>query len=601
MRQGTSDQSPFRDAAKPVSRWSIAICAVVAGVFALPAFASTAMLSISPGFAAVHTKETQQFKAADTAASDAAVVWKVNGLAGGDATAGRITPTGLYTAPNVVPIGTTVTVSAQAAGAEPVAVTVAITTGPVLYVSTEGKDTNAGTLASPWRTIQHAASEARAGDTVAVRKGIFHESINLTHSGSASAGSIVFESYPGELAIVDGAGVACCGDSIQGLFNLTNNSQSYIIVEGFEIENYSSDNINNEPAGIYVTGSGTYLQFLNNIVHGITETAGAQGNAHGIGIYGTSSTPLSHITVSGNDVYGLETGNSETIIFDGNVVGFTVTGNLVHDNDNIGIDATGFYGTGPVGHDQARNGLIEGNTVYNITSLKNPAYNGYGADGIYCDGCTEVIIGRNLVYDCDLNIEAASENPGRDTSYVTIDDNVAYGGNVAGISIGGYAANVGGSTHITVVNNTLFNNNRANQGGDFQIQFHATANLFENNIVYAGSEGIVLNGIVNSTPAPVIADYNIYYTSAAPQWSYQGKDYSSFDAYQKASGQDKHSRFEDPELVSVKSPYNFGLEADSPARGAGNFSLRAADYGALDFAGNARTTGGKIDIGAYQD
>lgn len=578
-------------------RSAVAIAVVGLGL-ALPAKASVT-LAVSPGFASVHTRETQQFKSTVTGATGATVAWQVNGVVGGNSTVGTITSKGLYTAPAAVPAATTVTVAAVTAGVEPVEMVVAVTTGLPFYVSTTGKDTNPGSLALPWRTIQHAAKTVIAGDTVYVRGGTYHESVNLPRSGSAAAGSIVFQSYPGELAVVDGTGVPCCGSDTLGLFNITTN-ESYLILEGFEIRNFTSKDTNNEPAGIYVTGSGSYLQVLNNSVHGITETAGPDGNAHGIAFYGTSTAPLGNIVVSGNAVYGMVTGNSETITFDGNISGFAVTGNLVHDNNNIGIDATGFYPVGPSGHDQAHNGLISGNTVYNISSLHNPSYSDYAADGIYCDGCTEVVIERNLVFNCDLNIEAASENRGRVSSYVTIRDNVVYGGNLTGISIGGYANGVGGSDHITVANNTLFDNNTAGSFGDFQIQYHATNNVFENNIVYAGAQGVMLWGSVNSTPSPVTADYNIYYTAASPEWMYQGVKETSFAAYQKASGQDKHSHFINPALLGAKVPYNFDLAATSPARGAGNFALGAADYGALDFAGNPRTTGSTINIGAYQ-
>lgn len=556
-------------------------------------------LLVTPGFASVHTGASFKFTASYAGASNAALVWQVNGVAGGNAVVGLVSAEGEYRAPASVPAGTVVTLRVIAPGADAMEVPVAVTSGLSLYVSTKGKDTNSGTLALPWRTIQHAADTAIAGDTVYVRGGTYHESVNFKHSGSATAGSIVFQSYPKELAVVDGTGVPCCGDSIQGLFNLQG-SFSYVVLEGFTIQNYSSRNITNEPAAIYVTGSGSYLRILNNIVHGITETAGSQGNAHGIGFYGTSTVPLSNLYVSGNVIYGLKTGNSEVVVFDGNINGFSVTGNVIHDNDNIAIDATGFYQVGPSGRDQVHNGLIALNTVYNITSLKNPAYNGYGADGIYCDGCAHVVIERNLVFNCDLNIEAASETRGHDASYVTIRNNVVYGGNLAGISIGGYSSDRGGSDHVTIVNNTLWNNNRANQGGDFQIQFHATSNVFENNIVFAGTQGVMVNGLTNSTAAPVVADYNTYFTTATPQWWYEGVMHTTFASYQTASGQDKHSHFVNPGMVSVKVPYSFDLLASSLARGAGSVSLGAAVYGTLDFAGNARTSGSAINAGAYQ-
>src|ERR1700733_12782933 len=66
-------------------------------------------------------------------------------------------------------------------------VTAAVTTGSgsTFYVSTAGSDSNPGTLASPWLTIQHAASTAQAGDTVYVLPGVYSESVNIGVSGSA--------------------------------------------------------------------------------------------------------------------------------------------------------------------------------------------------------------------------------------------------------------------------------------------------------------------------------------------------------------------------------------------------------------------------------
>jgi hypothetical protein len=561
--------------------------------------ARAATLTVTPAFNAVRIRTTAQFKATLTGATGA-VTWRVNGVAGGNATVGAISAAGLYTTPATVPSGTTVSITATTASLSSEAATVAIGTGLSFYVSTTGKDTNAGTISAPWRTFHQAVSKIQAGDRVFARTGVYHESVSLTKSGTAAAGSIVLASYPGETAVLDGStGVACCGGGSLGLVNLSG-TVSYAIVEGLEIRNFASKSVNDEPAGILVTGSGSHIQILDNVVHGITETAGAQGNAHGIGIYGTEATPFSSLTIQGNTLYGMVTGNSETLTLDGNIDGFTVTGNLIHDNNNIGIDAAGFYLVGPTGHDQARNGLIAQNTVYNITSLKNPAYNSYGADGIYCDGCTQVVVERNLVYNCDLNIEAASENYSHDSSYVTIRNNLVYGGYLVGISIGGYDATRGGSDHITVVNNTLYGDDTTGWSADFQVQYHATNNLFENNIVYTGAKGILFNGPSDNKAFSGTMDYNLWYTTAAPVWNYMGKSYTTFAAYQKAVGQEAHSRFVNPAPKSVKAPLNFAPATGSPALNAGNAALGAAAFGTLDFAGNARTASGKISIGAYQ-
>jgi hypothetical protein len=465
------------------------------------------------------------------------------------------------------------------------------------YVATTGNDADAGTLAAPWKTINHAAQVAAAGDTVDVRAGTYPEYVTVAHSGSAGAGYITFQNYPGEAPIVDGTNVACCGGSIRGLFNIL--SQSYVKVSGFEIRNFKSTANTDEPAGIYVTGSGSYIQILNNKVHDIVTTAeGNNGNAHGIGIYGTAATPWSYVTLSGNEVYNMKTGWSETITLDGNVTHFSVTHNVVHDNDNIGIDAAGWWGMGPSGHDQTMIGTISGNTVYNITSANNAAYAGsMGADAIYCDGCTQVTIERNLVHNADIGIEAASEVKGHVASAVTIRDNLVYDTGLVDVTIGGYDSTVGGSDSITIVNNTLYQSGSA-LGNGFQVQYKATNNVFKNNLVYLANPGSFLYYFTSLATAPVAMDYNAYYASAAnPDWVWKNKGYSSLASFTTGSAQDAHSKYADPLFVNLAG-HDFHVLGASPAVGAGT-NLGASVVGATDYAGNPRVVN-TIDIGGYE-
>jgi len=71
-------------------------------------------ITISPTTASVAGATTQQFTATVTGSTNTAVTWQVNGVAGGDATNGTISATGLYTAPPVLPTTTTVAVTATA-------------------------------------------------------------------------------------------------------------------------------------------------------------------------------------------------------------------------------------------------------------------------------------------------------------------------------------------------------------------------------------------------------------------------------------------------------------------------------------------------------
>jgi hypothetical protein len=538
--------------------------------------------------------------------------------------------------------------------------------GATYYVSTGGSDRNPGTFTLPWATLQHAANTVKAGVTVYVFGGIYHESVNFPKSGTAAA-PITFQNYPGQMAVIDGTSVSCCSpNGIQGLINIVN--RSYITISGFEIRNYTTSNENNTPTGVWITGSGTGIRILNNRVHHITTTSEANGNAFGISVYGTSKTPITQLLISRNEVYDLRTGESESVNVDGNVTHFAITNNLVHDNDNIGIDAIGYEGVGPVGYDEAMYGVISGNTIYNISGITNPGEgNSYDADGLYCDGCAYVTVERNVIFQVDYGIETTSENQvcqsngtewsGGNTGlgiaakgkfpcygrYVTVRNNLFYKANSCGNSIGGYAAatsegghsNGGGSSyHDVFVNNTLYDNgtqagndNEGTPSGEFQIQFQvgsAQGNIYENNLLYAGSPNIWINSFVPCSASypcpPATLNWNLYHSHAGYQEgtsiSWAGvKSYESFAKWRSISGEDANSLNTNPLFVNREgTPPNFSTVPSSPAVAAGSTSLACSVgwcdpngaspdsiYGSTDFLGNPRRHGSKIDIGAFEN
>ena len=561
-------------------------------------------VTISPISATVAAAGTQQFTATVQNTSNTAVTWQVNGVMGGNATVGTISGSGLYTAP-ASPATVTVTAVSQADTTKSASaqVTITVVIGNAFYVSTTGSDSNPGTVISPWRTIQHASNSVQAGDTVYVRGGVYNESVNISVAGSATAGPIAFQNFPGEQAIVDGTGLVPSTSGQQGLINITN--QSYISIQGFEIRNFQTSSASATPAGIWISGSGSNIQVLNNLIHNIVTTSETSGNAFGIAVYGTAApASLDSVTISGNQVYDLKTGNSESVNVDGNVTNFAITNNVIHDNDNIGIDIIGFEGVSPdPAYDYARNGTVTGNTVYNISAINNPGEgNQYDADGIYVDGGSQVVIERNLVHNVDIGIEAASERQGHVTSFVIVRNNLVYSANSTGITIGGYASNVGGTDHCTIVNNTLFQNDTKNTGsGEFQIQYYATNNVFKNNIVYASSRGLFINNYTNSEPDPADVDYNLYdssLNSAMADFLWNGTDHIGFSSYQSATGKDNHSPYADPQFLSLTTP-NLQIQPTSPAVNAG-IDLGSTVVGTLDFAGNPRVRGSTVDIGAYE-
>ena len=481
-------------------------------------------------------------------------------------------------------------------------------TNSSFYVATTGNDSNLGTQSAPWRTIQHAADTARAGSTVYVRGGIYEELVSINVSGNASDGYITFRSYPGETAILDAGHLTPSGRI--GILTIQN--KSYVRIQGFEIRNFRTAEHRLAPLGINVIGAGSHIELLKNNVHHIENNfegrdgPGRGGNAFGIAVYGTDAkTPITDLIIDGNEVHHLKTGSSESLVVNGNVTNFRITHNIVHDNNNIGIDVIGFERTAPdPAADQARDGVVSGNLVYNITSRGNPAYrNDESSDGIYVDGGTRILIEQNVMHDVDFGIELASEHKDRATSYITARNNLIYHCHTAGVSIGGYAPERGHTDHSAVVNNTLFENDTSATGsGEFQLQWNMADNRFENNIVYAGSRCLftVTKSQVDRNRPPAIIDHNLYYCASGAQastWAGASATMTGFDKYIESTGNDRHSRFLDPHFVDAAAK-DFHLQPDSPAIAAG--TTDGVPVGELDLEGSSRVKSGSVDIGCYQ-
>ena len=73
------------------------------------------------------------------------------------------------------------------------------------FVASNGSDANPGTsLAAPFQTIQHAATNMTAGDTCFIRAGVYHETLAPSNSGTSSA-PITFTAYSNDVVTLDGA------------------------------------------------------------------------------------------------------------------------------------------------------------------------------------------------------------------------------------------------------------------------------------------------------------------------------------------------------------------------------------------------------------
>jgi hypothetical protein len=480
------------------------------------------------------------------------------------------------------------------------------------YVATTGSNSNPGTLSQPFATIQHGLDMAiNPGDTVEVRAGTYHERLTCGHSGTAAGGFITLEAYPGEHVLLSGQNAnnndVGYGDNMVQIIN-----QSYVKVIGFEIAFNNGAAVQDDAFGVRIQGSGSNIEIRNNIVHDITGSVSAGRAGAGIHVYGSSqTTPYDHVIFDSNQIYNCQPGDSqtETMTVNGNVTNFQITNNIIHNNNNIGIDMIGgeFQVFGlhqpTLGLPVARNGVCSNNTVYECEAN----YGGGFAGGIYVDGGQNITVSNNISYLNDMGLEVGAENHvvvnGVNHPYVAsgivVENNLIYSNDKAGLVFGGFASNVGRVEQCSFINNTVYKNDTFNQGnGQLWIQW-ASNNTVTNNIFYATSNNVLIGSFDPNSNVNNTLDHNLYFApggAANAQFNWNGKSYGSYKSYLNGTGEDAHSLFANPLFVNAGAA-DFHLSVGSPATDAG--STAAGQFSATDFAGTTRGT--PPDIGAYEN
>ena len=208
--------------------------------------------------------------------------------------------------------------------------------------------------------------------------------------------------------------------------------------------------------------------------------------------------------------------------------------------------------------DQARRGVIAGNTVSRIISRGNPAYwEGDGwcncADGIYIDGAGQIDVRDNVVRTSDIGIEVGAENPRGHADAVRVRRNVVSGSQYVGLALGGYSPSRGEVYGVRVVGNHFRDDNHLRDGSPellLQFKLHETA-IVGNTVVatHRATPLLLQRNRMVGTPrqnAHVRLDDNHYLApvrAARAQFVWLGRPLTGFTTYVRRSGQDLHSHY----------------------------------------------------------
>jgi hypothetical protein len=159
------------------------------------------------------------------------------------------------------------------------------------YVSTTGSNSNNGTLASPFATLQHANSVVHPGDTVIVENGTYRGDTILTTSGTSGLPITYVAGNKWQAKLV-GTGTGD-GSVVVGL------TGGYIRVVNFDITGSDANGIN-LATGNTVGSTASYNQAIGNRVHDLTNIPCSSNSGSGISTGGGSD----YLSVSHDDIIG---------------------------------------------------------------------------------------------------------------------------------------------------------------------------------------------------------------------------------------------------------------------------------------------------------
>ncbi len=418
-----------------------------------------------------------------------------------------------------------------------------IAPGNLFYVAKNGDDSNLGkTINEPWLTIRKAADTLTAGQKVYVREGVYDEYVDVKYSGSAGA-PIIFSAYPGERVVIEG-NKSGTHDPFLGVFTV--NAKQFIKIKGFKVRK--------------ANGTGIFARDSSDVT--IEDNLTYDTWSSGVGVWNSSN-----VVIDGNEVILACNDGTQECISAAGCHHFEVMNNKVHHSGpgtsgGEGIDAKhGDTGTvhGNIVHDNNRLGIYVDawdTETFDIEVYDNVCYNNHSW-GICCaaeDGglLHDISFYNNLCYDNDL-VGIGIESWGEPTSHPMQD--------------------------ISIYNNTCYANGNANSGswsGGIHVNGpEVTGVVYIGNNILSQNGGQQLSVETDGTPPGLMIENNL------------------FDGPGGAQG--SGAVIDDP-LFQSAATHNFHLSDGSPAID----KAAATRVPAEDFDGRSRPQGAGYDIGAFE-
>ena len=454
--------------------------------------------------------------------------------------------------------------------------------GNIYFVATNGSDSNAGTYAAPFASIQKSGGVSltfqittastggaygvvRAGDFIVMRggtyaltansfNGYFMQALNKSgcpigtncaQGGGTTSGPITVMGYPGETAHINASYTS--GDNSGGAFSAADSARegngygAYWTFTNLTVESGLYDGPFNTQRGDLNTALGSHWRVVNNEMTAVTCQSATACRAGGV-------------AGDGNGNYWV--GNYVHDIYDGNPA-------------SSALENHGFY----IGN--AGSYEIAFNRIVNIYGGNGIQTNNNGAAAI-----TNVSIHHNIINGTGkhgLNIADA-------TTGLLIYDNIIMNTDVCGLRLNSDTLSGG-----KIYNNTFYNTDRLNAYSAAHAAIQNDGTLSSNSLEFRNN--IVVPGNSNRYYEGGNIDFNAVASTMSNNLWYNGGD-----TYMGSSNQTSNPSF----VNTTSGSEDFHLQAGSAARNTGTATNVSATVSNDYDVTTARPQESVYDIGAYE-